>query len=375
MSACSKIVVNSENHLAPPGQQTYGDYFQVLAEVLTPQSDDCYEYPESLEQQSDETPIEKVCVFSINFFKPHIFQHYLSKINSTIQKKAREILLKHFPDPLPLCIATTGSDGRDEKIFLMSPIELIIIYKKKEDYTANKTTVKKIEDLIQEHLDTFYPSIELKYLDQSNLICYSSKKEEEDAKRDVPFPTRALDAKYIMGEVGIFTAYKTHFYDQVQDPKNTHQIQRFKNNARKPSVRMIRQQVKDFDLTEGTFYYDGEKIKGPKYPLLRSVVFTIAHLVCKLIFTKQIDTEVMSTFPSNTIERLDWLKDKKWISEDDCSNLQKAYGMSLYWFERCQKSYKTQSDQPITLSVQKSELEWVAKTILKFGETIIDFKR
>lgn len=270
-----------------------------------------------------------------------------------------------------VCIAYTGSDGRGEKLsFFSAPMELMLIIKKADQ--INEETLKKLKDTVSEHPDLFFPKIEIKQLEEkdTSLIGFDQNWNEAQ-KKYRPFPTRGLDASYLLGDASIFTNYKTKFYKEVQDPKSSNLLHSFMRSNIKPVMGLMQrsvdgQEISNIDLKQGITTYNGDRIKATKFALLRPVQYKLAQHICKLIQEQRLSEEDFLKMPYSTIDRVNWLAQKNLltISDKKISKIQKAYTASLIWEGMAQKNFEV-NHQSI-MSIPPQELQEVAQAICKF---------
>ena len=267
--------------------------------------------------------LERPCFpsFEIPFgrLSSHMFSQDLSIYNKEIIEKIKALFFAKFPElahQTNLCIMTTGSDGREEKRrSVTSPLDLIILVRDKDG--GVEESIKKIELFIKENPKIFCQEWELKFLDSGHLLCY-----EDQLKKEIrPFPTIGLDALYVQGDSSIFRSYKDKYFDALQGGEANKLVNKFYKHSIKQHLQYLEAAISgeshDLCLETGTLNYDGRRVKGSKFALLRVVQYTLAHKIFKSIIKGKIDKQSFSEFPCSTIERIDWLVSKNILKMDE----------------------------------------------------------
>lgn len=284
---------------------------------------------------------------------------------------ARNILQEEVPELNEcedLCVTFTGSDGREEKLSrFSSPIELLIFVRKTTPLTSG--IVDKLRSLIAWNSNLFYQDIELKSLRSDSLLTYAGPKGER------PFPTRSLDALFIIGSQNVFNDSQKAFFAELQNPENGKKLNSFKKQTVHATHQvfnkvMNRSDVTQIDLATGQVCYDGKRIKGVKYPFLRAFQYTLAMHVFKLVKAKKIQESEFLTMPHAIIDRIQWLADKKFleVTPEEVKEFKKAYATTLIWSGISQKNFEI--DQQITTVFPSDEVTAVAQSIAKFYEIL-----
>jgi hypothetical protein len=299
-------------------------------------------------------------------FQKALSAHHIKQVTSVALQLFQD-QIKVFNDLKHVCIAYTGSDGREEKLSpFSSPIELMFIVKRKEDLESE--TLEKVQEFITQHPTLFYNKIEVKCLEDDSLICFNRNWDWKGKKDNRPFPTRPLDAHYLIGDSSILAAYKMQFYQELQDPKNAKLLKRFKKDAVQPTQSLLKRTLdqstlSDIDLGNSVAFYDGERIKGPKYPFLRAVQYKLGLHICSQIQKKKMSLEDFCAMPYSTVERIQWLAANKFLNmtKTQVEAFQKSYTSSLIWFGIVQKNYEVHGKSQTQLPSE--DLQVVAKTI------------
>lgn len=275
--------------------------------------------------------------------------------------------MKCFNDLKDICIAYTGSDGRNEKLSpFSSPLELMFIVKRQEN--LHSETLNKVQEFVSYHPTFFYGRVEVRCLENDSLICYNRNLDWKGKKDNRSFPTRALDAHYLVGSLSIFTDYKTQFYQELQDAKNIHFLKSFKKDAIQPTMSLFKRTIEqsttsDINIETSIAFCDDKRVKGTKYPFLRVIQYKLGLHICSQIQKGKMSLETFIAMPSSTIERIQWLASKSLLqlNQIQVEELQKSYAASLIWFGIVQKNYEVHGKSQTQLPSE--ELKSVARTI------------
>lgn len=331
----------------------------------------------------------------------------------------REILSNEIPELTGIkgvVVSLTGSDGRTEKLSSESSnVELEIILDRKE--LLESGILEKFKQLVSsnsKHPNVFYPEIRVYSLDVDSLIHFNRNSDWTQKKNLLPFPTRALDGLYVIGDPETFHGFKKLLFSQIGNPSNQKPLEKFRNDRVRPTLNLLRALVKqlaedkltgceapvaaepapiateaavtaaagakdhaaegeqeaqamaDIDIANGVLRYDGDRVKATKYPLLRPVQYQLAQHVIRLIKNKKIREDVFLQMPATIVERIEWLAQNKLIniSSAQVQNVQKAYIISLAWCgiatKRFEVLHETQTQVPV------KDLQIVVKAIAEF---------
>lgn len=273
-----------------------------------------------------------------------------------------------------IAIALTGSDGRFEKVGFNSPLELIVIVGKIEDTT--NSSIVKITEHIKKFPHIFEPEIEVKCLKQNSLICFNLDPSPHASKRDLPFPTRALDALYIAGSKELYEEYQKFFFHQVFDKQNaklinrfrTHQIKSVRSNLNKITTESDKDCSKyGVDSKESTLKYDGERIKATKHTLLRIVQYTVAYQIFKNIQLGKMSFDQYKQIPRNLTGRISWMQSNKFLdlSLSQVKEISDAYNTSLIWFACAQENFMFRKREITNVNNEELSRVLAAVSILK----------
>lgn len=158
-------------------------------------------------------------LFPWNEIDSHQLQNSFKERLSNQTETVRQILFENVPELKDLknaCLAFTGSDGRAEKLSpLSSPLELMFLAAKDVD----EKILQKIQTVVATHSSLFHTKIEVKSIETHSLICFDRTYNWKSSNKDYrPFPTRALDASFLLGETSVFQDYKNKFHEEVEHP-------------------------------------------------------------------------------------------------------------------------------------------------------------
>jgi|GEM_PF-6615903 len=315
---------------------------------------------------------------SIEDFNPHVFSEALTGYNQRVLLVMQKILAQELPELAGqphICIATTGSDGREEKMrAAASPFDLIVLVDEKAN--VQSTLIAKIQKFITDHPILFCQEWELKCLDSDNLLCYSEEKDPSKPQKVRPFPTIGLDALHLAGNPSVFEDYKSRYFKTLYTPGSGHLIRDFYKHNIKQHLhgldRILQNQSTDLSLETGLVNYDGERVKATKFPLLRVVQYTLAYKIFKWVNTGKLSWEDFSQLPKNTVDRMQWLASKNLlkIPPGELQNLQQSYIASLIWLEQSQRLYGREGQ--IQTRAEPELLRRTVTCISHFRNTILE---
>lgn len=265
------------------------------------------------------------------------FWTQLSSLNVKAYRCAFEALQTEVPElcqpSSQIAVAVTGSDSRQEKCGLGSPLECIIISPTKELTPAQAQIVAKISQLCSNSEGLLYSSIERKGLDKDCVSLY----EGQSSTRTIP--TRAFDALYLAGDVATFFAYKQKLVNELRDPQFN--LKPFRKEFLDTSFQNLRQELNNsprknplLTLDSGKVYYEKAGRRGLKHDLLRTVQYSIAFLLFRAVHTLRLQQEELSSVPQTVIGRLEWLRQKKFTSltDEEYTLLERMYTQASYWY-------------------------------------------
>lgn len=271
-----------------------------------------------------------------------------------------------------VCFAYTGSDGRQEKLSpYSSPTELLLVVKKQENLTSGLVlgVKEKVKELVKRYPTLFYADLEVKCMETDKLMTFTTAKGEER-----PFPTRALDAYYLVGDANLFQDYRIKFFQELKQNSNSQLLKKFTNNAVKPTLGVLSktcvgQDTSHVNVQTGVLnYFTSEKMakKATKYPFLRALQYKLADHICKKVQQGQLKEEEFLQMPVSIVERIQWLADKHLLNmkPQEVQNIQKAYVGALIWFGQAQKNFEVQKQNETVAPA--SEIQQIAQEINKF---------
>lgn len=261
-------------------------------------------------------------------------------------------------------IFTTGSDGRREKFDCneCSPLEVIVVFSNEE----NPEVVEKINSIIQKHPTFFYERLFVNSLSNDNLLLFNNGKE------DRLMPARAIDSRKLFGSKALKEKLRETFFEQVKKSGSLDSFKKkyckFSESVLVKHIEMQGMKEKHFDVDTGEIYFDGNRIKGVKYPLFRPIQYKIVFEICKGIQAGQIDKEQFLSMPKDTVSRLQWLRDNQLttLTQAKIDHIKKAYSMMLLWYKESQSNFTDRQER--VMRVNPEELFHVCTTILSFAE-------
>ncbi len=279
----------------------------------------------------------------------------------SIAKKIFEQAIPDLSKSSNLCLAYTGSDGRQEKINKSSNVEIQAIIPTKKDY--DEELIKKIIQVLKSNLSIFHHELEIYHIDSDNLLMYKKGKR--------PFPTRALDSTRLIGSKTVMTAFKKKFQEHLKQG-STKILGRFRSSALGGSRKILRlccetvkPNTEQINLASGTVSYNHKRIKGVKYPILRVIQYKLADLILELLKFDRIQVEKI---PKSTIERIDFLAKKNLLglSDAEAHNLKLNYAKALLWYAASEKVYLRLLKQ--TIQINSEEISQTARDVLAFSK-------
>ncbi len=297
-----------------------------------------------------------------------------------VHQVAKDLFESEFtPEELKhVCFAYTGSDGRQEKLSpYSSPTELMLVVRKQEDLSSELilSVKEKVKELVKRYPTLFYAEVEVKCLETDKLMTFKTVKEER------PFPTRALDARYLIGEDNLFQDYRINFFQELNHLSNNQLLKKFARNAVRPTVSVLSktcagQDTSHVDVQMGTLSYStSEKMakKATKYPFLRALQYKLADHICKKVQQGNLKEEEFLQLPASIVERIQWLADKHLLKmrPQEVQDIQKAYVGALIWFGQAQKNFEVNKQKVTAAPAQ--EIQQIAQEINKFCKTAAFF--
>lgn len=244
-------------------------------------------------------------------------------------------------------IVTTGSDGRCEKRTLLSPLELIVLFRTDIDESIRS----KVETAIGEKPELFDPVVEYKTLEDPSVFYETDK--------NLVFPGRALDSRYLIGNRTIARAYKSNLVLDLHSDDGRKIVQKFsksKGYHRKIlETSMDPRGNKHFDLDNGIIYLEPSKhIMGPKLGHLRTSQYSTTLEILKGVRAKKIDEDMLLEMPGGFVDRLNFLfyADllNKNFSEGEKNTVIEAYVQSLYWYHLLEENFEKTKETQIEVN-------------------------
>lgn len=366
--------------------------FQKEAEAKTEEvkvSEDVELQSEEAEKKAEEPKSQAAISFSFDAFDSDLFNAAMIEHNSRVLHAVQKIFSQEVPElaaSQSVCVAMTGSDGRREKLCsLSSKIELVVIVNG-EDLKA--PIIIKIQKVVAQHLSLFHPDLEFKNLSEDSLMCFNRNLDPFGVKDYRPFPTRALDALYVVGSSKVMVQYKSQFFNELEKKESNKLLQKFQDSAVRPTVKLLKDEMMKtssaesvivgethIDFAKGELHYDGDRIKATKYSLLRVVQYKVALAICKAVNKGELKQETFLSMPIGILERIDWMAKTKILNlgTEELQTLKKAYSTSLVWFAQAQQRFR--KDNVKVASEPVKSLQVVANSILNVGTNAKVFER
>lgn len=290
------------------------------------------------------------------------FDEELHTLSGKIHEKAIQILKEEIPEletSQGIAIGCTGSDGRLEKLSPLSPMELIVYTDDVED-----PLIEKIQEVVSRH-PIFSSVLEVKTKEE-NLLLFTSI-DPARATQNTPFPSRGLDASYLIGSKDIWDSAKTKFFQDVK--KETKSINKWKESTFKGSIKAMENTVsgRDYDgvsMDEGKLFISGDRVKAVKYPFLRPIQYQIVSHCLHAIREGVAKGEEV---PGTVAERIDWLQGLGYEAPSKCSwaDLKDTYFRLLVLYGISQNELYEHKHSEIYLD--KAELEKIALKVEDFA--------
>ncbi len=303
---------------------------------------------------------DSVNLMSIDSVDVKIQVEKLKKINQQVHATAYHALnpIAGLKENDQLAVCYTGSDGREEKIGLASPVELFVVISGRNEHSQK--LLQRIEEVVAREFKIFDPEVEVKDVDHDNLLMYEGRNRR-------PFPTRALDAKFLIGSCSAVNNFRKTFFNQLKDVQNNKTLRKFRRkNAKKPLVALSRIKTSNDDescglnLKTGVMIYDGTAIvKATKFPILRSYQYSIAVIIFRTIQQEKMSWEDFEKLPRDIPARIQYLCNLKLFDPKSYSIelIQKVYLLGMIWFGESEKNYRVYGKQ--TMRVDPSLLNEV----------------
>lgn len=286
---------------------------------------------------------------------------------------------------LSFCIATTGSDSRNEKYSRLSPMELMFIVDESDDSLCFSPVslsdapmqpsehVKKISSAAANMFHTF-PGIFANTLQiqgiNSNPLSFHSFS-ANGAASHFTIPNRAVDATYLYGDKKLMTTYQKQTFHYLKSFNATQRLKfnrKFLQDALKALTACIKKTEKrPVDLEKGQLHYDGNRIKSTKYPFLRPVQYKLTQYIIQGIKGGKLTEETLPQMPKETANRIIWLQSINVLSysKEKAEKISQVYSKALEWHLSSQDAFEKKIE---TIDVDPKELNDVANIIYEFAD-------
>ena len=254
----------------------------------------------------------------------HDYGCELQTFTKSVHQKVIDILHTRFPnlrDSPNMCILTTGSDGRCEKVE-SSKVVLVVVYD-----SSNKALPDgfkaAINDLELEFLDIFERNTEYQDLADKKMLYRVYDPSLNKAPRF--FPTRFLDSVYLCGSHDIQGRYGAESFSKLQHAAGK-TIKQFKRSELGAAIKVLETGVsrdeKIFfpgskpDTVSVRYFLNKENhICATKYGHLRVLQYSLSHLLTGLIRQNKVSSDMMKNLPNGVVARLQFLIEKKLLSD------------------------------------------------------------
>ncbi|MCB1148919.1 MAG: hypothetical protein KDK48_02035 [Chlamydiia bacterium] len=307
---------------------------------------------------------------------PHFFVSDLDADQVVVELKclaaqvhtiALRVLMKAVPElsaTQDIAVGYTGSDARGEKLSKLSPIELVVFTRDKEH-----PLIGRIHETARNYPRLFFRELEIK-APEDNLLQFTNT--DPNFPQNVPFPSRVLDARFLGGCNALWQETKGAFLNQVSTGTAT--INKWKSSALGRAVKALKETKEGstahgVNLQAGLLTFDDDKIKGVKYPLLRTLQYKV-DLLCLRALKEGKGEGVL---PLSIAERIDWLAKSKIHTHGgmDWAKLKKAYVTLLLMYGASQEQYAHKKAD--TISVDTESLNEMADLVQKFAASEFKF--
>ncbi len=289
--------------------------------------------------------------------RPSHYDDVLAAYNDSFHARIAEQLQGYFPElsDQACAIAFTGSDGRKEKS-PRSLVELVVLHEGSEKQ-------KKIEEIVNDYVRNnpeYDPTVEIKDISQDLCIAYQGNSQ-------IIFPTRVLDATYLVGNPYIFQEYKKSLFTELEGSKGKILLKKFESRRRESRFELTRKNSRRSFGEDGILYFDDDRVKATKYSHLRPVQYKLAADIFKSIRNENLDEKSIRDLPRRTINRLGHLfsENRLRLGSQELSDVCEAYSMSLYWFHCAEERFVYQGESMTQVDAQ--ELQEVSRIIERFS--------
>lgn len=247
-------------------------------------------------------------------------------------------------------IATTGSDGREEKKGNMtSPMEAVVLVEHMGKIGKTTRQVRKncrsvIEDF------GFFGAMDVKDLDGDKMsLCY-------DYDPPTLWPTVLIDAIPLCEKNSdLLERAKERIHTEVCAGKEGRRViesvqdklREYKKITAEGKAKFRGSPIEHFDPKEGVLHYDQRnqvKISSVKYGPLRSVQMFLAYRLLQFLRAHPSDPKIVHEFPANTRDKISALLDHNALklSPNQAKEMGDLYTYFLWCFYLSESAYSTQ---------------------------------
>lgn len=286
-----------------------------------------------------------------------------------------------------IALATSGSDGREEKTGRFSPLELMIITPgPRPDVDA---TIDRLRSLIRPEspapLHTLVSqTIEVKSLNKSNGLI--NERVFPNAKKTIP--SKPLDAKFLAGNRATFDQYKHAFVEEwVQKEarlRDFHssfvrkELKHLKDQLEKegPGINSETGQLIFIPHPESTQEIDQ---RGPKYGATRFLQYSLTKFIVQHIEPLE-PTEgyrLLQSLPRSTVKRVEYLQRTRILplTEEEVHQFRIVYNNLVMWYAILQDRASRTPAHLVTATVPTETLKKTLSQALALGTKILEAHR
>lgn len=319
----------------------------------------------------------------------------LSKLIEIQQERASDAvaIFQETMGPLsdiPYCIATTGSDARNEKYSRLSPMEVMFIVDDSEESLSfspialssapaqPSENIRKINGVVvnmfSKYPGVFDGRVQVQGIKSNPLSFHSLSISGSQAHYVIP--NRAVDATYLYGDKKLMETYQNQTLISLKSFNSTQRL-KFNRKFLQESLNVLtacikKTEKKPVDLEKGQLHYDGNRIKSTKYPFLRPVQYKLTEYIIKGVKDGKLTGETLPKMPKEIANRIIWLQATAVLplSTETAQKISQAYNKALEWHLRSQDAFEKKIE---VIEVDPKELGVVATTIYEFAGKMASF--
>ena len=311
-------------------------------------------------------------------FNPKEYDRLIkAKNKNNIARVAKD--LENYPMNEGICFAVTGSDGKLER-HLQSKTELIIFLQKiSSPYESAKEFSKWYEEAHGAPIGTFYVVDKKIGLPETKIISNDTPLSYFWGEEATIYPDRTLNATFVSGNQKLLNSAKQQVLEEATADNKVGQIIRKKMKGQLKNYRI--------NLEKGVFhnsqtftvnvdpplqYYNENPESytvGFKTSALRATQRETDLLTIHAIRSGALSIKEASLFPTNTVERINELKENQIIPKELPIDI--SYRWFLQKYHLAQEKYRT-SLSPVAAPFSKGEFMQHKQVVLKYLEILKD---